>query len=56
MKRLWVELQRWNNQRVPVCVQCGPLSQRIRRPVASTVAMMHRRWNPTHAVKVRRRG
>lgn len=56
MKRLWIELQRWNNQRVAVCALCGTLGRRCRQPVAETLAMMHRRAHPAHAVKVKRFG
>lgn len=56
MKNLWIELQRWNKQRVAVCDQCGSFSKRNRAPVIHAVAQIHSQWNPGHTVKVKRFG
>lgn len=56
MKRLWVELQRWNKQRVPYCLDCPrALGPRLRRPIAAVYAEYHRAGSG-HRTKLRRCG
>lgn len=57
MKRLWVELQRWNNSRALVCDHsCDFRPVRTRADVAWFKATLHMGDFPGHIVKVRRCG
>lgn len=54
MKTLWMELQRWNKQRVVVCLDCGGvLGKPGRHPIILRKSLEH--WADTgHRVRVRR--
>lgn len=57
MKRLWIELQRWNNSRALVCDHsCDFRPVRTRADLAWFKATLHMGDFPGHIVKVRRCG
>lgn len=55
MKRLWIELQRWDNSRAVICRQCGTI-RRVRTGLSGLAAAHHTQAKAGHTVKVRRFG